>query len=50
MHRNLASLALACAALIGSPTALAQNATKDDAVAMVKKGIAHIKASGKDKG
>ncbi len=50
MNRTLASLALACATLVGASSALAQNATKDDAVAMVKKGIAHIKASGKDKG
>lgn len=49
MNRTLAGLALTCAALAATPPALAQNATKDDAVAMVKKGVAHIKASGKDK-
>ncbi len=49
MNRTLAGLVLACAALAGAQPALAQNATKDDAVAMVKKGVAYIKASGKDK-
>ena len=49
MNRTLAGLALACAAVFGAQPALAQHATKDDAVAMVKKGIAYIKANGKDK-
>ncbi len=39
---------LALAALLAQ-SALAQNATKEDAVAMVKKGAAYIKANGKDK-
>lgn len=46
---GLAGVAFALAALLGAPSALAQNATKDDAVAMVKKGAAYIKANGKDK-
>ena len=41
-----AALALAAAAA----PALAGMATKDEAVAMVKKGVAYIKASGTDKG
>jgi len=45
----VASLALALAASFGGTPALAQNATKDDAVAMVKKGVAFIKANGADK-
>lgn len=53
MHRfpvsGVAGLALALAALVGTPAALAQNATKDDAVATVKKGITFIKANSKDK-
>ncbi|MEO6278876.1 cache domain-containing protein [Roseateles sp.] len=49
MNRTLAGLALACAALVGAQPALAQNATKDDAVAIVKKAVAYIKANGKDK-
>jgi cytochrome c len=48
MNRTLAGLALACAALAAQP-ALAQHASKEDAVAMVKSGITYIKASGKDK-
>ncbi|MDR7335967.1 cytochrome c [Roseateles asaccharophilus] len=46
----VAGLALAVVTLFAAPAAQAQNATKDDAVAMVKKGIAFIKANGKDKG
>ena len=49
MNRTLAGLALACAALVSTQPALAQNATKEDAVAMVKKGVAYIKANGTDK-
>jgi len=49
MNRSLAGLVLACAAVVGTQPALAQHATKDDAVAMVKKGVAYIKANGKDK-
>lgn len=43
------ALALALATLVASAPALAQNATKDDALAMVKKGVAYIKANGADK-
>ena len=50
MNRTLAGLVLTGAALVGAQPALAENATKDDAVAMVKKGVAYIKANGKDKG
>ncbi|RZL39016.1 MAG: histidine kinase [Rubrivivax sp.] len=46
---GLAALGLALAGLLGSASAVAQQATKDDAVAMVKKGAAYIKANGKDK-
>lgn len=46
----VAGLALVLATVLGSPPALAQNASKEDAVAMVKKGITFIKANGKDKG
>jgi len=42
-------LALALATFVASAPALAQNATKDDALAMVKKGVAFIKANGADK-
>ncbi|MBX3602936.1 MAG: cache domain-containing protein [Rubrivivax sp.] len=42
---SVAVLAFAFAA----PSALASNATKDEAVAMVKKGIAYIKAHGIEK-
>lgn len=45
----VAGLALAVAALAASSAALADNASKDDAVAMVKKGVAFIKANGADK-
>ena len=43
--RSVAALALAAAV-----PAFAGNATKDEAVAMVKKGITYIKANGADKG
>ncbi|MCE4554540.1 cache domain-containing protein [Roseateles cellulosilyticus] len=45
----LAGLTFAAATLFGATTALADNATKDDAVAMVKKGVAYIKANGRQK-
>ncbi len=49
--RTLICAALSAAACTFSLTALAgENATKDEAVAMVKKGVAFIKSSGKDKG
>jgi len=49
MSSGLAGIVLSAAALLGASPALAQNATKDDAVAMVKKGINYIKSNGKDK-
>ncbi len=42
------TLVIATVALLAG-TALASAATKDDAVAMVKKAVAAIKADGKDK-
>lgn len=50
---NLKHLALAAVAIsfaLSAPGAHAGNATADDAVAMVKKAVAYIKANGKDKG
>lgn len=41
---------LGLAAGLAVPTGASANATKDEAVAMVKKGVAFIKANGKDKG
>jgi cytochrome c len=46
---GLVGFAIALAAVFGTQSALADNATKDDAVATVKKGVAFIKANGKDK-
>ena len=46
---RVVGFAFALAAVFGTQPALADNATKDDAVATVKKGIAFIKATGKDK-
>ena len=42
--------AAAVALVLGSTSALASNATADEATAMVKKGVAFIKANGADKG
>jgi signal transduction histidine kinase len=52
MHTTLCTLALAAFAATALPaTAIAgTNASKDEAVAMVKKGMAFIKANGTDKG
>jgi signal transduction histidine kinase len=44
-----AALALSSAMMGGSARAAGEHATADEAVAMVKKGVAYIKASGKDK-
>ena len=44
------ALALCAAAVAGSTWASGDAATADEAVAMVKKGVAYIKANGKDKG
>ena len=41
---------LSVAAAVAGPSMAANGPTKDDAVAMVKKGIAYIKANGIDKG
>ena len=46
---NFARLAFATAFSLACAASFA-NATKDDATAMVKKGVAFIKANGKDKG
>ena len=46
---GVAGLAFTLAAVFGSQSALAQNATKDDAVATVKKAVTYIKANGTDK-
>jgi signal transduction histidine kinase len=50
-HRSLHTV-LAVAALCGAGAAfaVAEHATKDEAVAMVKKGVAFIKANGAEKG
>jgi cytochrome c len=49
LHR-LVSTAAAVAMLLAAPLAVAGNATADEAVAMVKKGVALIKAEGREKG
>ncbi len=50
MHAIYRKLAAAAAALcVGVAAHAAEYATKDEAVAMVKKGVTHIKSSGKDK-
>jgi cytochrome c len=50
-HHILSTLALALGLATGMPAAAKEgNATKDDAVATVKKGIAFIKSNGRDKG
>lgn len=49
IKRALAAAAASAFALSG-PAAAATNATKEEAVSMVKRGIAYIKANGKDKG
>ena len=50
MHRPAFTAPLALAlAMAFNPAHAEGNATKDEAMAMVKKGIAFIKASGKDK-
>lgn len=46
LHKTATLIALLCSA----PVFAASGASADDATAMVKKGIAFIKASGKDKG
>ena len=46
----LSIAAMAAAAVTGGTAWAAQNATAKEAEAMVKKGVAYIKANGKDKG
>ena len=48
-HPTLASLAVTLALLAGPALAKEGNATKDEAMATVKKGVAFIKSQGKDK-
>lgn len=48
LHTLIGSLVLGLATAHGAFAA--ENATKDEAVAMVKKGVAFIKANGKEKG
>ena len=50
MNPVLRNLAVGLLVALGSSMCMAQNATKDQAVAMVKKGVAFIKANGKEKG
>src|SRR6185369_16966630 len=51
MHRHAFTAPLALAlAMAFSPAHADGNATKDEAMAMVKKGVAFIRANGKDKG
>ena len=51
MKKSKFALAVAAAGLVFAGAAgAADKATKEEAVAMVKKGIAFIKANGKDKG
>jgi cytochrome c len=47
---SITTLALASTFLLGTASANTNLATKDEAVSMVKKGIAFIKANGVDKG
>ncbi len=50
-HHLFTAAALACGLLLGlGAQAKEGNATRDDALAAVKKGVAYIKASGKEKG
>jgi signal transduction histidine kinase len=53
LKKQVALAIVACAASLGiahAAPAKGDKATKEEAVAMVKKGIAYIKASGKEKG
>jgi len=53
LHKQLAVAVVSCAAVLavaGTALAKSDKATKEEAVAMVKKGIAFINANGKDKG
>jgi signal transduction histidine kinase len=50
MKIGVAMVAMAAAALAGSASWAAENVTAKEAEAMVKKGLAFVKANGKDKG
>lgn len=50
VRNGIAAMVVAAAGLAGSTVWAAEYATKDEAVAMVKKGVAFIKANGKEKG
>ena len=50
MQRLTFATTLAIAGALAAPAHAETHATKDEAVAMVKKGVAFIKANGKDKG
>ena len=50
MQRHFIAAVLACAFGVPLAAHAGDNATKDEAVAMVKKGVAFIRSAGKDKG
>ena len=50
MQRRFIGIVMACALSAPLAAHAADNATKEEAVAMVKKGVAFIRGSGKDKG
>jgi len=49
-HLTMIAVVAALAAPCGGAWAVAEHATADEAMAMVKKGVAYIKESGRDKG
>ncbi|MEI7447416.1 MAG: cache domain-containing protein [Burkholderiales bacterium] len=50
IRRTALALALAAASTAGTAFAKGEHATRDEATAMVKKGVAFIKSNGKEKG
>jgi signal transduction histidine kinase len=50
MKNGVVMATIAAAALVGGTAWAAENVTSKEAEAMVKKGLAYIKANGKDKG
>ena len=50
MQRRFIGIVMACALSAPLAAHAADNATKEEAVAMVKKGVAFIRSQGKDKG
>jgi cytochrome c len=50
MQRHLIATAIVAALAAPLAAQASDNATKDEAVAMVKKGVAYIRSAGKDKG